>query len=274
MAKTPARARPIRAKAINAMPGVPIVRALDRGVALLKAFDRAKPRQTLTELANSAALDKGTARRLLHTLQRAGLIDHDHLSGLYSLDIGVLELASSVETGRELREIAAPYMSELSERTGTTSYLWVHHEGTALCVERVRASIQNVQAAWFTVGSRTPLNCGGGPRTLLGFITPEQLKFALSLELTKRTPASQTNPKTLAREAAAIRHRGWELAIDDFVVGLAALGAPIFDRQERLVGSISITTLTAQLVKEGKPRHLDLLKKTADEIGFKILSRD
>jgi len=52
------------------------------------------------------------------------------------------------------------------------------------------------------------------------------------------------------------------------------LGAPILDRRGRLVGSISITTLTAQLLKEGKPRHLDLLKKTADEIGFKVLSRD
>jgi len=51
------------------------------------------------------------------------------------------------------------------------------------------------------------------------------------------------------------------------------LSAPILDRQERLVGSISITTLTAQLVKDGKPRHLDLLKKTAYEIGVEVLSR-
>lgn len=273
MATTSVRVRPTRLKAINAKPGVPIVRALDRGIALLRAFQMAKPRQTLTELAKSAGLDKGTTRRLLHTLQRAGLIAHENLTGLYSLDVGMLELASSVETGRDFREIAGPYMSELTEKTGTTAYLWVHHEGTALCVERVRASIPNVQAAWFPVGSRMPLNCGGGPRTLMGFISSDELKYALSLELTKRTPLSQTSPKILAREAAAIHERGWELAIDDFVVGLAALGAPIFDRQQKLVGSISITTLTAQLVKDGKPRHLELLRKTASEIGSKVMNR-
>jgi len=262
-----------RTRVVAERPGVPMVRALDRGVALLRAFDISKPRQTLTELAKSAGLDKGTARRLLHTLENAGLIDHDGLTGLYSLGIGVLELASSVETGRELREIAAPYMSELSERTGTTAYLWIYHEGNALCVERVRASIPNVDAAWFTVGSRAPLNSGGGPRALLGFVSPEELKHALSLELTKRTAKSQTNPKLLAREAAHIQERGWELAVDDFVVGLAALGVPIFDRKERLVGSLSITTLTAQLVQNGKPRFLDLLLKTAAEIGSKIFSR-
>jgi DNA-binding IclR family transcriptional regulator len=273
MEKEKPPARRAQPRKVAEKPGVPMVRALDRGVALLRAFDLSKPRQTLTELAKSAGLDKGTARRLLHTLQTAGLIEHDALTGLYSLGIGVLELASSVETGRELREVAAPYMSELTEQTGTTAYLWIHHEGSALCVERVRASIPNVDAAWFTVGSRAPLNSGGGPRALLGFVSPEELKHALSLELTKRTTKSQTSAKILAREAAQIRQRGWELAVDDFVVGLAALGAPIFDRNGRLVGSLSITTLTAQLVQNGKPRFLDLLLKTAAEIGSKIFSR-
>jgi DNA-binding IclR family transcriptional regulator len=259
---------------ITDKPGVPIVRALDRGVALLKAFHIAQPRQTLTDLSAAAELDKGTARRLLHTLQCSGLVDHDPLSGLYSLGVGVLELASSVEKGRELREIAAPLLSELSETTGTTAYLWVHHEGSAICVERVRASIPNVDAAWFTVGSRTPLNCGAGPRALLGFISPEERAVALSLELAKRTPKSQTNIKTLNAEAVRIQKQGWELAVDDFVVGLAALGVPVFDRQGHLAGSISITTLTAQLVEGAKPRHLDLIKKVSAEIGAKLFSRD
>jgi DNA-binding IclR family transcriptional regulator len=177
----------VRSQTMSEKPGVPIVRALDRGIALLRAFDVSTPRQTLTELARSAGLDKGTARRLLHTLERSGLIDHDDMTGLYSLGVGVLELASSVETGRELREVASPYMSELTERTGTTAYLWVHHDGSALCVERVRASIPNVDASWFTVGSRAPLNCGGGPRALLGFVSLEELGHALSLDLVKRT---------------------------------------------------------------------------------------
>ncbi|WP_424627802.1 IclR family transcriptional regulator [Bradyrhizobium sp. SYSU BS000235] len=260
-------------RAVVERPGVPIVRALDRGVALLRAFDVSKPRQTLTELAKRTGLDKGTARRLLDTLERAGLIDYDDLSSLYCLGIGVLELASSVETGRDLREVAAPYMRELTEQTGTTAYLWVYHEGHALCVERVRASIPNVDAAWFTVGSRAPLNSGGGPRALLGFVSPEELKYALSLELIKRTAKSQINPKLLAREAAHIRQRGWELAVDDFVVGLAALGAPIFDRKGQLVGSLSMTTLTAQLVQNGKPRFLDRLLKATAEVGSKMFSR-
>ncbi|RYH32849.1 MAG: IclR family transcriptional regulator [Alcaligenaceae bacterium] len=262
-----------RTVAITAKPGVPIVRALDRGIALLKAFDIAIPRRTLTDLSHRAALDKGTTRRLLHTLEQAGLIDHDPITGLYSLGVGVLELASAVETGRELREVAAPLMSELSERTGTTAYLWVHHEGSALCVERVRAAIPNVDAAWFTVGSRAPLNSGGGPRALLAFISQDEMTRALSCDLASRTGSSQTDPARLMLEAARIREQGWELAVDDFVVGLAAIGVPIFDRDKTLVGSLSITTLTAQLVDDGTPRYLDLVKTCANEIGAKIFGR-
>jgi DNA-binding IclR family transcriptional regulator len=58
--------------------------------------------------------------------------------------------------------------------------------------------------------------------------------------------------------------------VDDFVVGLAALGVPILNRNQQLVGSLSITTLNAQLIRDGKPRHLDLVKKAASEIGSKI----
>lgn len=260
-----------RTVAIMEKPGVPIVRALDRGVALLKAFDIATPRRTLTDLSRRTELDKGTTRRLLHTLEQAGLIDHDN--GLYSLGVGVLELASAVETGRELREVAAPLMSELSERTGTTAYLWVHHEGRALCVERVRASIPNVDAAWFTVGSRAPLNSGGGPRALLAFVSQDEMTRALSRDLAPRTGNSQTDPAQLTLEATRIREQGWELAVDDVVVGLAAIGVPIFDRDKALVGSLSITTLTAQLVDDGKPRHLDLVKNCANDIGAKIFGR-
>ncbi len=247
-----------------------MVRALDRGIALLRSFSAERPRQTLTELARSARLDKGTARRLLHTLALGNLVDHDPRTGLFSLAVGVLELASAVETGRDLREVAAPWLVEVAERTGATAFLWVHHEGTALCIERVRTPLPGIDASWFAVGSRTPLSCGGGPRVLLAFISPEERRLALSLDMPQRTPASQTDPELLGREAERIRAQGWELALDDFFVGLAGVGVPIFDRSGRLAGALSISTLTTVVVEDGRPRHLALLKQAAAEIGARL----
>lgn len=252
------------------LPGVPLVRALERGIAIMRAFSISQPRLTLTELAKAAELDKGTTRRLLQTLILSDLVDYDEKQSTYSLSVGVLELASAVETGRELREIAAPYLAEAAEKTGATAFLWVHHEGMALCVERVRSSLTNFDATWFRVGARATLNAGGGPRIILSFIDEKDRELALSRPVEARTPISTMNPDTLRQDAASIKERGWELAVDDFIVGLAAVGVPIFDRSNRFVGAMSITNLTPQIVENGKPRHLEFLKQAATTLGGKI----
>ncbi|WP_024585674.1 IclR family transcriptional regulator [Aliihoeflea sp. 2WW] len=255
---------------LTAKPGVPVVRALERGIALMRAFSAAQPRRTLTELARAAELDKGTARRLLHTLQSAGVVDHDTRNGFYSLTVGLLEIASAVDTGRELREVAAPYLGDLADRIGATSFLWIPHEGMGLCVERVRAAIPNVDAPWFTVGTRTALNCGGGPRVLLAYMSPQDQEHALAQPMPRRTPLSLTDPESLRQEALRIREQGYEFAIDDFVLGLAGLGVPIFGHDGRFVGSLSISGLTAPLVSE-LDRNVVLLREAARAIGRKII---
>ncbi|WP_252925876.1 IclR family transcriptional regulator [Aliihoeflea sp. 40Bstr573] len=253
-----------------AKPGVPVVRALERGIALMRAFSAAQPRQTLTELARAAELDKGTTRRLLHTLQVTGIVEHDTRSGLYALTVGLLEIASAVDTGRELREVAAPYLGDLADRIGATSFLWIPHEGMGLCVERVRAAIPNVDAPWFTVGTRTALNCGGGPRVLLAYMSPEDREHALAQPLPKRTPVSVTDPEELRVVAQRVREQGYEFAVDDFVLGLAGLGVPIFGHDGRFVGSLSISGLT-EPIRAQLDRNVALLREAARTIGRKII---
>ena len=51
---------------------VEYVRALDRGLAVIRAFDADHPRRSLAEVARSVGLAPATARRLLHTLPRCG----------------------------------------------------------------------------------------------------------------------------------------------------------------------------------------------------------
>lgn len=249
------------------------VRAVERAVALLRAFRPEQPRQSLSELARAAALDKGTARRLLHTLMAAGLVAHDPRSQRYALDVGLLTLANAVDKGRELRESAAPVLTELAERTGATSFLFVPHEGQALCIQRVRAPTPGFDAAWFEVGGIMPLNCGGAARVILSHLGPEERERALALPLPRRTPFAQTEPAELRAAAERIRAQGYECAIDDFYIGMCGVGVPIFDRAGGLAGAVSISSLTSLIAPEGEPRHLPELRAAASEIGRMIAPR-
>lgn len=222
---------------------------------------------SLTELAQAAGLDKGTARRILQTLIACDLVDHDPRLQRYALSLGVLTLGSSVDRSRDLREIAAPILTELSERTGATSFLFIPHHGRAICVQRVRTAAPGFDAAWFEVGGVMPLNCGGAARVILSFSSEEAREQALSLPMPQRTPMTETDPDTLRKAAKRIREQGYEVAIDDFYVGMCGIGVPIFDRRGALVGAVSISSLTSLIAPEGKPRHLDALRRAAEEIG-------
>jgi DNA-binding IclR family transcriptional regulator len=253
--------------------GVPLVRALDRGLALLQVFTPARPRQTLTEVAKGADLDKGTARRLLQTLTINGFVGYNELTSHYFLTTKLLEIGAAVETGRDLRDVGASYLRDIADRTGAAAFLWVHSDGMALCVDRAKAIMPNVDATWFMVGAQTTMNSGGGPRVLLAFISEAERRIALAKPLVKRTPASETDPAALARQVEQIRAKGWDFAIDDFVVGLAGLGVPIFDADKRLAGALSIATLTAAFEDPHKPIHLDLIRTAAAAIGSQMSGR-
>lgn len=170
-----------------------------------------------------------------------------------------------------MRDISGPYLTEIAEKTGATAFLWVHIAGRGLCVDRVRASLPHVDATWFAVGAQAPLNCGGGPRVLLAYLDDDQRRFALSLDLPKRAPASQTDPELLWHEADRIKAQGWELAADDFFIGLTGVGVPIFDRAGVLAGALSISSLTSIVAPEGHPVHLDALRDAAARIGARVL---
>ena len=244
-----------------------MVRAVERAVSLLKAFSPKQPRLTLTELTRTTGLDKGTVRRLLHTLAAMNFIHVDEVSRTYALGAAILMLAPAVSVGGDLREIAAPLLTRIAETTGATTFLWVCHQGEALCVDRVRARSLHIDTPWTTIGGRIGLNYAGGGRTLLAYIDAAERERVLAGPLTSMTPFTQTDPAVLRADAASIRARGWVLAIDDYFVGLAGLGVPIFNRSGAFVASLSITTLTSQLVREdGSPRHLDILIDASAEI--------
>ena len=58
--------------------GRDFVQSLERGLAVLRAFDRDHPSLTLSDVARLTHLTRATARRLLHTLVALGYASPDH----------------------------------------------------------------------------------------------------------------------------------------------------------------------------------------------------
>ncbi|WP_275406460.1 IclR family transcriptional regulator [Rhodoligotrophos defluvii] len=252
-------------------PGVPLVRSVERAVALLRAFTPRQTHLSLAELSRRTRLDKSTARRLLHTLCVTQFVEYDDAAQTYSLAPAVLTLVPAVDYGRELRDVAEPVLARLTEITGATAFMWSCFGGQALCLDRVKARDLQIDAQWSAIGTRISLNCAGGPRVILAYLSEKERAKVLRKDLPKHTPFSETDPAKLQAAAQIIHERGWELAVDDYIVGLAGLGVPVFDRSGRFIASISITTLSPRLpIENGEPRHLKAMLEAAAEIGARF----
>src|SRR5215211_4560599 len=88
--------------------GPEFVQSLERGLAVIRAFDADRPELTLSDVARATGLPRAAARRFLLTLVELGYVRGE--GGRFSLRPRVLELGYAYLSGLGLPEVAQPHM--------------------------------------------------------------------------------------------------------------------------------------------------------------------
>ena len=104
------------------------ITSLARGLSILEAFDPASPIMGITDLARKTGLSKSTVFRLVHTLRSRGYIINTGDRRKFTLGPKILGLGFAVLSSLELREVAQPYLLELSRLVKETVNLAVLDE--------------------------------------------------------------------------------------------------------------------------------------------------
>ena len=232
------------------------VRAVSRALAILKAFEGVDKLQ-LRDVAENASLDRATTRRLLLTLMAEGMVRQDEETGFYFLGPAIRRLARSVQEV-DPRQVLAPHMERIARDWSVTVFLSEYRDHRAICLER-RHDHKAMEVHFWSLGGSLQINCGAGPKVLLAWQSEEEIDLMLAQPLTALTPKSVTDRKRLKAQLKLIRKRGWELAVDDVVVGLSALAVPLLNTNDQLRGCLSIAGLTAPLIKRRSPSYLERL---------------
>src|SRR6187200_967807 len=102
--------------------------SLERGLAILSAFDSERPLIGVSELSRELSLSRSTAHRYIATLAQLGYLQQDPDSKRYRLGPKVLDLGFSAINSMDVREISAPHLRRLSDETGHTVNLAIVSE--------------------------------------------------------------------------------------------------------------------------------------------------
>src|SRR5665647_13762 len=128
------------------------VQSLERGLAVIKAFDAEDRELTLSDVARKTGLTRAAARRFLHTLVTLGYVRSD--KRMFSMRPRVLELGYAYLSGLSLPEVAQPHLEELTAAVHESTSISVLDGDMVVYVARVAA--KRIMAVGITVGTRFP----------------------------------------------------------------------------------------------------------------------
>lgn len=214
------------------------VQSLERGLAVIRAFDADHPQMSLSEVARATGLTRAAARRFLHTLVGLGYMRTD--GRLFALRPRVLELGYAYLSSLSLPEVALPHLEELVAAVHESSSVSVLDGDEVVYVARVPT--RRIMTVAISVGTRFPAHATSMGRVLLAARSDEWLAgYLASARLNPITGHTITDPDRLLGELRLVRSRGWALVDQELEDGLRAVAAPVLDGSGQAVAAVNLS---------------------------------
>jgi IclR family KDG regulon transcriptional repressor len=245
------------------------VRAVERAMQILAAFDDEHADRGVSEIAQITGLHKATTHRIMITLLNGGFLERTIDGERFRLGLRVVELGLGALRGLDFRRAAFPYMQQLVERFDETCDLSILDRDRVLYVEVVHSEHSLTIAA--RVGRRLPAYCTASGRVFLAFLPPEVVEPILNAPLTVCTAKTITSPDRLREELEITRQRGYAFDDEEFEVGVRAISAPVRDIDSNVIAALSIPGPTNRMTPERVPKIVEALVEAANAISAHVL---
>ncbi|GAA4717117.1 IclR family transcriptional regulator [Brevibacillus fulvus] len=236
------------------------VRAVERALDILLCFTEAT-NLGLSEIASRLDLHKSTVHRLLATLEAKGFVIRNPQTEKYRLGYRVWELSANLTHPDDPAILVLPEMERLRDLVGETISLYVR-DG----LERVR--IQAVQSNHpvrrvAPIGARMPLTVGASSKVLVAYADPEIQQEVLS----EQNWPDNIDRQAFSQQLEQIRKQGYATSVEERELGTAALSAPIFNHNGKMVAALAISGPSNRLTAEKMTEYAIPMIEAATRMG-------
>ena len=250
------------------MAGVKLTNSLEKGIRVLETFTPANPKLRLQQIVDKTGMPKATVFRFVRTFMKIGYISHDPETKTYTPTPRLLSLGFTALSSIELRDVALPYIEELSRTTGQNVNLGVMNGHEVVYIERVKR--RQILSIELYVGSRVNMYRTSIGRAILAFLSPDALQAAVAAMLQDQEAVKWVGDQgeRLLEELREVRKKGYALTDGDFVPGVRTIAAPIFNLNGDVEGAINMPVFALIVSREEQlNRHLPLLLETAEKLS-------
>ncbi|MBP1934559.1 IclR family transcriptional regulator [Ammoniphilus resinae] len=242
--------------------------SVDKALAILEYISIGRNGVSLAELVKALDMPKTTVFRLLETLKSRGYVELLPQSDLYSLGLKAIDLGASALGNREIVDVSAPYLREIAETTGETSFLGVYNEGEVVYLYKAEGT-RSIRIS-SQLGSRRPVHCTGlGKAILSAFPLEEVDRILFEKGMPKYTESTITTLREYHEELSQIRSLGVAKDAEELEQGLSCFAAPIFNFTGYVVGAICISGPTER-IEASRQLLIKALREACQQISRRL----
>jgi DNA-binding IclR family transcriptional regulator len=193
----------------------------------------------LTDICKSVGIHKSKGYTILNTLQKYGLVQKDLAGKTYSLGLGLISLSRRVLDNLNYGDVADPILEMLAGKTHSAALFGIINGENVFVVAKQEAD-QPISVT-IRLGYRFNITHGAHGKAIVAFLPKEERERILKQnKLFFHGDSSKLNRNRLNTELEQCREIGFAVDMGQLHAGLNVIASPVFDSQERLIGSMFI----------------------------------
>ncbi len=220
---------------------------LARGLRLLDLIANGNEGVPVRDLVAKMGLPRTIVQRLLNTLEAEGYLERHPSQSGYRLAIKLWSLGCNAIHRLGVREIARPYLEELSRRTNEVAKLGVLDGDDVVYVDK--AECERAVRAYVPIGGRAPAHSVATGKAILAYRPETDVPSA---------------------EFKQIRKRGFAVNSGEWEEGVGGIAAPVFDERGEVVASIGVVLPSSRFASLKLAEMGGIVAATAAEISRKL----
>lgn len=218
-----------------------------RGLSVIRCFGKGAEHLTLSEVSARTGLTRGTARRLLLTLESIGYMKME--DGAFRLQPKVLDLGYAYLNSMPLWELAQPFMKNIVDKIDESCGLAVLDGTDVVYIARVPPT--HVYTIPVQVGMRMPAFINAMGQVLLAELSESELDaFFRQADLKKLTRYTDTDPASIRATLKRVKEQGYAMPVGQVYEGRVSLAVPIRNREGKAIAAMNVSAMLSRVTQE------------------------
>lgn len=240
------------------------IAGLEKGLAIIEAFDADHPRLTATQAGQRCAMTRTAASRYLKTLVHIGYAGTD--GKLFWLMPRILKLGHAYLESARLPRLVQPYLQRITNGTDEIAYLAILDGAETVYI--ARSSNHRYMTSGYMPGARIQAQVTAAGMAIMSSMDTALTSDWLSAhELRAYTPYTVADKQQLLSDLQQYRRQGWALSEQQLELNYRGIAVPLLDRNNSVHGAIGVTMpINNEEAEHAIKRILPVLQDTAKSL--------